>query len=140
MVTITLKQAAMILGVTSSTIRRWADSGKLKTLRTAGGHRRVSHEDVKRLRKQGLSAHALATCNPIEPFEPIRPYKPGDDPEIDRQLKEANEASFDLDQMMKRTPADLDAFHNDSSDTSDSSNTSDSADTVDDDPLGLNDL
>jgi molybdopterin-binding protein len=34
-------EAAQLLGVSTDTVRRWADAGRLPTVRTAGGHRRV---------------------------------------------------------------------------------------------------
>lgn len=38
-------QACQLLGVSQSTIRSWADDGKIKSLRTAGGHRRYDVND-----------------------------------------------------------------------------------------------
>ncbi len=51
---ITLQQASALLGVHPSTLRLWADQGKLKAFRTAGGHRRFSRREVQRL-AAGLS-------------------------------------------------------------------------------------
>ena len=39
---VTLRRACEILGVDESTLRRWADSGRLRVYRTPGGHRRFS--------------------------------------------------------------------------------------------------
>jgi excisionase family DNA binding protein len=39
---VTLGQACEILGVDESTLRRWADAGRLRVYRTPGGHRRFS--------------------------------------------------------------------------------------------------
>jgi excisionase family DNA binding protein len=39
---VTLGRACEILGVDESTLRRWADSGRLRVYRTPGGHRRFS--------------------------------------------------------------------------------------------------
>jgi excisionase family DNA binding protein len=39
---VTLGRASEILGVDESTLRRWADSGRLRVYRTPGGHRRFS--------------------------------------------------------------------------------------------------
>jgi excisionase family DNA binding protein len=39
---VTLGRASAILGVDESTLRRWADSGRLRVYRTPGGHRRFS--------------------------------------------------------------------------------------------------
>jgi molybdopterin-binding protein len=42
-------QAAALLGVSSDTVRRWADSGRLATTRTAGGHRVVTGAELATL-------------------------------------------------------------------------------------------
>jgi len=41
------------LGVTVSTVKRWADDGTLTCVRTAGGHRRFSLQEVQRHANQG---------------------------------------------------------------------------------------
>lgn len=38
-----------MLGVTTRTLRQWDYEGKIKTTRTAGGHRRIPLDEVKRL-------------------------------------------------------------------------------------------
>jgi len=43
-----LGQAAELLGVSSDTVRRWADSGRIKAVRSAGGHRVVDGVDLAR--------------------------------------------------------------------------------------------
>jgi excisionase family DNA binding protein len=43
---LTLEETANILGVAKITLRRWDNSGKLKALRTVGGARRYSEEDI----------------------------------------------------------------------------------------------
>jgi excisionase family DNA binding protein len=47
-----LSDAAEALGVSASTLRRWADGGRLRVVRTAGGHRRFVAEDVRRLSRE----------------------------------------------------------------------------------------
>jgi excisionase family DNA binding protein len=42
----TTHQAASAVGVSAGTIRRWADAGTLESLRTPGGHRRFSREQL----------------------------------------------------------------------------------------------
>jgi molybdopterin-binding protein len=49
MVTYRLGQAAKVLGVSVDTVRRYADSGKLKSRRTRGRHRLVDGAHLARL-------------------------------------------------------------------------------------------
>ena len=46
---LTLEEASEILGVSKITLRRWDKSGKFKALRTIGGARRYSEEDINNL-------------------------------------------------------------------------------------------
>jgi excisionase family DNA binding protein len=46
---ITLSAAGQLLGVSESTIRRWADAGQIRSYRTGGGHRRVLEGDLRQL-------------------------------------------------------------------------------------------
>ncbi|MEO6044287.1 MAG: helix-turn-helix domain-containing protein [Tepidiformaceae bacterium] len=45
---LTLGSASSLLGVSESTIRRWADAGEIGSFRTPGGHRRILEDDLKR--------------------------------------------------------------------------------------------
>jgi excisionase family DNA binding protein len=42
-----LTQASRLLGVHPTTLRRWADEGEIRCLRTPGGHRRFLAEDLQ---------------------------------------------------------------------------------------------
>jgi excisionase family DNA binding protein len=46
---LSLQEASQMLGVHPSTLRQWADSGKIPTVRTPGGHRRFAETDVRAL-------------------------------------------------------------------------------------------
>lgn len=46
---LTVRQAAETLGVTYSTLKQWIYKGSVRTVRTDGGHHRVSHEEIDRL-------------------------------------------------------------------------------------------
>jgi len=56
---LSLQEASALLGVTTSTLRRWGDSGQLKMRRTLGGHRRFARESIARLAVQPPAATAL---------------------------------------------------------------------------------
>lgn len=45
---LTLGEAAKYLGVAQSTVRKWADTGRVETFKTPGGHRRFQREDLDR--------------------------------------------------------------------------------------------
>ena len=49
---ISTKKAMQLLGVGSTTIKRWADQDKLPFIRTIGGHRRFRRDAVNRLLRQ----------------------------------------------------------------------------------------
>lgn len=42
-------QAAALLGVSTDTVRRWADAGTLRTVRTEGGHRLIEGDQLAAL-------------------------------------------------------------------------------------------
>jgi excisionase family DNA binding protein len=44
---VSLSRACEILGADESTLRRWADAGRLRVYRTPGGHRRFSLSDLE---------------------------------------------------------------------------------------------
>lgn len=48
-------KAAKLLGVSTETIREWADSGTLKTYRSVGNHRRFSEVEIFSLSENGIS-------------------------------------------------------------------------------------
>lgn len=49
---ITPKQAADLLGCSTSAVVAWADQGKLRSFRTPGGHRRFLRSEVESLRAE----------------------------------------------------------------------------------------
>jgi excisionase family DNA binding protein len=42
------REAARILGVSFATVKQWIYKGKLRTVRTLGGHHRILEEDIER--------------------------------------------------------------------------------------------
>lgn len=43
------QQAAKMLNVTITTLRNWDVAGKIKAIRTLGGHRRYKLQDIKKI-------------------------------------------------------------------------------------------
>jgi excisionase family DNA binding protein len=56
---LSLQRASEILGVHPATLRVWSDQGKIKAIRTAGGHRRFSLRDVQALVAGGQDASSI---------------------------------------------------------------------------------
>lgn len=44
-----IHEASTLMGVSSATLRRWSDAGRIRTFTTVGGHRRFSRTAVARL-------------------------------------------------------------------------------------------
>jgi len=61
--TMTLGQAAALLNISSSTLRRWADDGRIPAVRTSGGHRRFRLSELRQ-----LSPRSAATRLRTPPF------------------------------------------------------------------------
>jgi molybdopterin-binding protein len=57
MPTYKMGQAAELLGVSVDTVRRWADAGRIDTLRTEGGHRLVDGVALARFAVELASNH-----------------------------------------------------------------------------------
>jgi excisionase family DNA binding protein len=58
---------AHLLNVDASTVKRWADSGRLKCYRTVGGHRRFSMDQIQEFVVSfGLEGIALAGLSAME--------------------------------------------------------------------------
>ena len=48
---LSLKETEKLLNVSKSTLQRWDNSGKLKAIRTEGGHRRYKQSDIDEILK-----------------------------------------------------------------------------------------
>ena len=58
---VNLARACAILGVNESTVRRWADAGKIRCFRTPGGHRRFAENDLHAM-TEGRQADELRSA------------------------------------------------------------------------------
>ncbi|HEX9013842.1 MAG TPA: helix-turn-helix domain-containing protein [Anaerolineaceae bacterium] len=77
-------EAARLLGVHQSTLRRWADAGKISHMRTLSGRRRFSRASIEEARKEMVSTV---------------PLPPAPDPLGSLALDRARERSHKLDQF-----------------------------------------
>jgi excisionase family DNA binding protein len=60
---LSLSAASKLLGVHSTTLRRWADAGAVPVYITPGGHRRFARRDIEALAaRQPLSSHAIGNA------------------------------------------------------------------------------
>ena len=66
MVLYNTEEAAKILGVNVSTIKRWSADGKLKCIRTAGGHRKFEMQHLMEFIQQGRKPNVRVNAFPIE--------------------------------------------------------------------------
>jgi excisionase family DNA binding protein len=57
---LTTGQVAAIFGVTTTTVKRWADKGLLPFFRTPGNHYRFHPEDVEAFKASTTSAAGVA--------------------------------------------------------------------------------
>lgn len=64
---LTLGAASALLGVSESTVRRWADAGEVRSYRTSGGHRRVLEDDLRQI----ISAAASSPSHDSERISDI---------------------------------------------------------------------
>ena len=62
---LSLGRASKLLGVSHSTVRRWADAGEVRSYRTSGGHRRILAEDVRQFMTQNSYAAGTSDTDRI---------------------------------------------------------------------------
>lgn len=84
------KEAAYELGVSTKTIHRWDQAGKLRTVRTVGNQRRIPIEEIVRLRRQG--ERAAERCVLYARVASVRQEQDGN---LARQTERLKEAATD---------------------------------------------
>ena len=65
------KELAQAIGVSESSLKRWADDGKLSVSRTAGGHRRIALQEAVRFVRAG--GHPLRDAGVLGLAVPVAP-------------------------------------------------------------------
>ena len=66
-----LAGASAALGVSPSTVRRWADSGRVPSQRTAGGHRRFVVSELRAANRCGVNGARPTVKRVAPPTEPL---------------------------------------------------------------------
>lgn len=73
---LSLGDASRLLGVSTATVRRWSDSGRLRPFTTPGGHRRFSRESLERmLPSDRLRRPELGSGGELTPTRLRRAYR-----------------------------------------------------------------
>ena len=72
---LSLGDASRLLGVSTATVRRWADSGRLKPFTTPGGHRRFSRASLERLLPAERSRRPELASGGLTPARLSRVYR-----------------------------------------------------------------
>ena len=60
-------QLADLLGVSTDTVRRWCDEGRIKTVRSDGKHRMVEGKELARFVREQDEGHAPESCIAARP-------------------------------------------------------------------------
>ncbi len=74
------KDLALAVGVSESSLKRWADDGRLRVIRTAGGHRRIPiHEAIRFARESNLEIVRpdILDLPDLRPARGVRPSQSG---------------------------------------------------------------
>ena len=77
----TPSEAARILGISISTLRRWEREGKIRTVRTAGGHRRIPESEIRRILGQ-----RKPTATRCVIYARVSSQKQAENGDLDRQV------------------------------------------------------
>ncbi len=77
---LSLGDASRLLGVSTATVRRWADSGRLRPFTTPGGHRRFSRASLERLLPAERARRPELASGGLTPARLTRAYRRGDAP------------------------------------------------------------
>lgn len=72
---LSLGDASRLLGVSTATVRRWADAGRLKPFTTPGGHRRFSRVSLERLLPADRARRPELAAAGLTPSRLTRAYR-----------------------------------------------------------------
>lgn len=86
---LTLQEASEILNVSKKALRGWDNSGKLKAVKTFGGHRRYNEDDIRKL--SGESEKVEITNKPIAIYGRVSSHEQKQKGDLDRQCQRLSE-------------------------------------------------
>jgi len=105
------KEAAYELGVSTKTIHRWDQAGKLRTVRTVGNQRRIPVEEILRLRRQ--EERAAERCVLYARVSSVRQEQEGNLSWQTERLKEAaSERDYQVVQVITEQASSLNERRN----------------------------
>lgn len=80
------KDAAEILGVCTLTIKRWDKAGKINTLRTPNGRRRIAQSEINRLLNIDASHEEISDKDTIAVYARVSSHEQKVKGDLDRQI------------------------------------------------------
>lgn len=93
----TTQEVAKLLGVGPSSVKRWADDGRLPTIKTPGGHRRFRKNDVLSLRDDlspELEPRSNKPAKPALVLEQLPRMSPAEIDQLDTGVVKVDDAGF----------------------------------------------
>ncbi len=83
------KQIAEALGVSESSVKRWCDKGTIPTVRTMGGHRRITLEGLQQFLRDSGRRLLIPQALGLPPLPALRRTQvPGDDQPLMKEFRE----------------------------------------------------
>jgi excisionase family DNA binding protein len=79
---VSLGDASRLLGVSTATVRRWADAGRIRPFTTPGGHRRFSRESLVRMLPADRDRRPDLAAAGLTPARLSRAYRRGSTPVV----------------------------------------------------------
>lgn len=79
---LSLGEASRLLGVSSATVRRWADAGRIRPFTTPGGHRRFSRAALEHMLPTARSRRPELAAAGLTPARLSRVYQRGSTPVV----------------------------------------------------------
>jgi putative resolvase len=89
---IQISEAAEILGIACATLRKWDTSGKLKSVKTEGGHRRYRLSDVNSFMGH-KEEPVVEEANPVCTYARVSSHEQKQKGDLDRQSQRLSEHS-----------------------------------------------